>query len=93
MGDHRARIHVEFEIHGKTYTQTWDWINYFPDDQGIDQRVIDFFRDSWGDAKARYDERVARWHEANERPKREAAERAELIRLKAKYEPPQANPR
>lgn len=85
MGDHRATIKLEMTIHGKTYRQDM-WINYFPDLDGIDGRIVEQFRAWWEDAKARYDaaefDRTASLREAED----ERRERAELARLKAKYE-------
>ena len=86
MGDHRADIKVEFSIHGKTYKQSW-WINWFPDDTGVDQRITDWFSERWEDALARYNMSLAELNrEATER-ELEFCERAELERLKAKYGP------
>ena len=86
MGDHRANIKVEFTIHDKTYRHEWGWINYTDNGYGIDQRVVDWFDECWGDARGRWqaamDEADA---ERLERAVREA-ELEELARLKAKYE-------
>lgn len=84
MGDHRATVKVEFTIHGKTYTMD-SWINWFDDGSGVDQRVIDFFRASWEDAKTRYDAELEALYAREHARDIEAAERRELARLTAKY--------
>ncbi len=57
MGDFRADIKIKMELMGKTYTQDM-YINYFPNSDGVDDRVIEFFRDSYEDARARYDNMI-----------------------------------
>lgn len=84
MGDHRATVKIEFTIHGKTYKMD-SWINWFDDGTGVDQRVIDFFRDSWDDARARYDAQQAEYWARENAAKIEAEERATLDRLQRKY--------
>lgn len=84
MGDHRAEVKITFEAHG--ITRKFDaWINWFPNSDGVDQRVVDFFRNAWDDCMAVYDERVEEWH-AREREK---AERGEYERLRAKFDTPE----
>ena len=56
MGDHRANIKISFNIHEKTYEQEWAWINYFPNNDGVDDRILEWFRECWEDAKRRYEE-------------------------------------
>jgi hypothetical protein len=48
MGDFRADIKIKFTMFGKTEKADM-WINYCPDSEceGVDQRVIDFFRENW----------------------------------------------
>ena len=80
MGDHRASVKITFEAHG--ITRKFDaWINWFPDSNGVDQRVVDFFRETWEECMAVYDEQVEEYH-AKER---ERAEQAEYRRLQAKF--------
>mgnify|MGYP001600044143 CR=1 FL=1 len=87
MGDHRATIKISFDIHGKKHEQEW-WINYSPDEiTGVDPRIADWFSECWTEAKARYDEQVAEYFAREHAAEIEAAERAELLRLKEKYEP------
>lgn len=85
MGDHRADIKIEFTIHGKCYRMD-SYINWFPDENGVDLRVVEFFVRSWEDARERYEAAIAKADELAASASREAAERAELARLKAKYE-------
>jgi len=86
MGDHRAEIHIVFKIHGKTYKGDWDWINYFDNRDGIDDRVVEFFADSWSDAYGRFQKQLDKARKESERPIIEKREKAELKRLKEKYE-------
>jgi hypothetical protein len=46
MGDFRASIKIEFEMYGKK-EKLDTWINYFPNEDGIDERIVEFFSDSW----------------------------------------------
>ena len=85
MGDHRADVKIEFTIHGKTYKMD-SWINWFDDGTGIDARVVEFFRVSWEDAKARYDAQISELYLRDHARDIEARERREMARLKAKYE-------
>lgn len=84
MGDHRATVQIKFTIHGKTYEMD-SFINWFDDGSGVDSRVVDFFRTSWEDAKARYDAEVEQMWARQHAAEIEAGERREYERLKAKY--------
>jgi hypothetical protein len=90
MTDHKASIKIEFTIYGETAKMD-SWINWSPHDSQcfpIDQRVIDFFDTAYDKARRGYDERL---HEAERESldrEKEREERAELARLKAKYESP-----
>lgn len=85
MSDHRADIKITFNFHGVDYKYD-GWINWSPNDDGIDQRIVDFFREAAEKGYARFDAQVAEYqHEYRERHERES-ELAELQRLKAKYE-------
>jgi len=83
MGDSRASIKVEFSIYGETYKLD-SWINWSTGGEvpEVDDRVIEFFRSSYLDARGKWDDATAE----DDAKKAEAAERAELARLKAKYE-------
>ena len=92
MGDHRAACRIEFEFHGKTYKLNLSWVNWVDSYNGIDRRVLEFFESSYADGMSRWhDAQIEAEEEANAAA-REAAERAELARLKAKYEPPSPEP-
>jgi hypothetical protein len=84
MGDHRCTIKIEFSIHDKTYKSDMN-VNYFADDDGCDERVKEFFRESWNDAYARYSADVTAYLLSRDRRELEQKERGELERLKAKY--------
>ena len=86
MGDHRATIKLAMHIHGKQY-ETEMWINYWPENDGCDRRIVECFAHWWADAKARYDQ--AMWEAQRQRDaETDRKERAELARLRAKYDPP-----
>jgi hypothetical protein len=88
MGDHRAEVKIEFTIHGKTYKGHWGWINWFPSTGGCDERIIEWFGESWDDASARYDQMIwERGREAREKEEEEQ-DRKEYARLKEKFEEP-----
>lgn len=82
MGDMRASIRLIFRIHGKTYKQDL-WINYSPDGEaeGVDDRIVEFFRESWEDSLHIYDEIIAK----DQADERERLERETLATLKRKY--------
>lgn len=90
MGDHRASIKCQVSMHGVEDSCDM-WINWFEDSSdccGIDQRVVDFFRNWAIKARQKYDDE--QWEAQEEKREREERERelAELARLKAKYEKP-----
>ena len=84
MGDFRADIDLKMTMFGKTYKRNM-WINYWDNGDGVDDRIIEFFRESWNDARTRHDAIIYK----SQAKERKAAERkfelAELKRLKAKY--------
>ena len=49
MTDMRATVRLYFEIHGKTY-EIEMYINYFPDDDGVDRRIKECFSVWWEDS-------------------------------------------
>lgn len=94
MGDSRASVKIDFSIYGKSYKYD-GWINWFTEEYDgnyIDQRILEFFDKSYRDARWDYDE--ASRIEAKRRAAQglEDEERAELNRLKAKYEPDSMTP-
>jgi hypothetical protein len=92
MGDHRASIKIEFSMYGETKkADMWiNWSGSSSECSDVDQRVIDFFRESHTAMYAKFME--AEWREVRKREARETEERErkELERLKAKYEGEQA---
>lgn len=87
MGDSRAQIKIEFSIYGETYKADMS-INYFPNDGSIDDRVRDFFDVSYRKARSKFDELIYECEAESRAKAEEAAERAELVRLKQKYGTP-----
>jgi hypothetical protein len=87
MGDHRANVKIEFEFHGEVYKYD-GWINWSPDNaefDGVDGRVIEFFRESTADGMKRYNADVAEYMREQRAAEIERAERAEVERLNKKY--------
>ena len=82
MGDHRASCSIKFEFHGKLYEISFDWLNWSPNEDGIDHRVVEFFRQAHNDGMHRYHEGLLEV----ERGREEDAERALYEKLKQKYE-------
>lgn len=82
MGDHRMSIKIEATFHGKT-KKTDMWINWFPEGCcGIDQRIINFFKELETEGMAVFDKHMEKyWKE-----RKEQEEKDELKRLKEKYE-------
>lgn len=59
MGDHRATVKIEFQLPNKTYCTeigSIGGINYVADSDGIDERVREFFSESWDDYQSWYQE-------------------------------------
>ncbi len=54
MGDMRALIKIEIDIIG-IKDKIEMWINYFPNDDGIDNRIIDFFNKNYQKAQEKLD--------------------------------------
>ena len=86
MGDHRPTITCHFEMHGHIADFNFGWCNWSDNGDGIDQRIVDWFRDQSEIA-------MDRWRDAIDEAETEARETktreddlATLARLKAKYE-------
>ena len=89
MGDHRASVTIHFEFHGHKASIKDAWWNWSPDSSechGVDQRVIDFFREATDAGMRRWDEQMANYWADELRAATERSERAQLEALKAKYE-------
>jgi hypothetical protein len=86
MGDHRPKIPADFEMHGHKAHFDFGWCNWSPDNDGVDRRVVDWFREQAAIAIAKWAEEVAADKFERNRREFEDRERAELVRLKGKYE-------
>ena len=87
MGDHRASIKGEFSMYGETRKIDM-WINWSPDSdyQGVDQRVLDFFRDAAWQMRARYESQFLEAMLKEQAAELEKKERSEYERLRAKFD-------
>ena len=86
MGDHRASIKIEFEMHG-VRRECDMWINYYPEYMGCDERVLAFFEEAYQAAMDAWNESIDDY-EDRQRRETERAERAEYERLKKKFDRP-----
>lgn len=78
--DHRASIKIEMEFHGVKDSCDM-YVNYYPEDDGMDQRVSEFFRSVYERGMAVYNDSMAKRSEEE----KECWERAEYKRLEQKY--------
>ena len=86
MGDHRANIKIEITFHGVKDSVDM-WINYFPEGCcNVDRRVTEFIEKVYLKGMKKWDEQQASYFEERDKADKERAERAELDRLKHKYE-------
>ena len=83
MGDFRAEIHIKMNLCDKDYQWDADWINFT--DETI-YRIREFFEDAWQDAQLRYMDELQELWEEEHKAAIEEKERAELARLKDKYD-------
>lgn len=82
MGDHRISLKAEFSMHGHT-AKIDQWVNY---SENYVEEIAEWLRTQIEIGMDRYLE-VEHGADILRKSKVEAAERAELERLKAKYEP------
>ena len=85
MSDSRFNLEVKFQIYGKTY----EWkpsLNWSDNGDGIDHRIVDWFRDSHDAAYSDFLKATRKYLAAEEKRKTEEAERKEYERLKAKFD-------
>lgn len=87
MSDHRFGLKIEFSIYGMNFEWEPD-LNWHAHDGGCDPRIIDWFDACYNEARAAWDHQNAIEDQAKEARRIEQSERAELTRLKAKYEWP-----
>ena len=88
MGDHRCSIKIEMEFHGvKDHCDMW--INYGGETgevEGVDDRVIKFIRSVYNRGMEKYNDEMDDYYEEQHKEETEKKEKAELERLKKKYE-------
>ena len=87
MGDHRASIKCEVEMHG-VKRKCDMWINWNWDGgeaYRVDDRVIEFFRNWADEAREAWDRGEYKRTEAERAAAERGVELAELARLKEKY--------
>ncbi len=53
---------------------------------GVDSRIKDWFAEKWAEAQSRFEAKYTKWMSEQNAVAKENSERAELQRLKAKYE-------
>lgn len=76
------KVSIKIEWDGMGVRENADmWINYFPGNDGVDERILEWFRATYAKAYEKY---------ASDQDKamisaEEAAERAEYERLRAKF--------
>jgi len=84
MGDHRAVIKLEFNMHGHKAEQEM-CINWFDNGISCDERIIEWFSAQRAIAMANYEDEVAKYFAKQRAAELEKQERAELARLQEKY--------
>ena len=85
MGDHRASIKIQFEMHG-IKNETDMYVNWWDNGQGIDERIVDFFRESVEESMNKYEEELNKYRIEEKRKNQELYDKQEYARLKKKYE-------
>ena len=86
MGDHRCTIYIEMECHG-VKDELDGWYNWIPGAvDGVDDRVIDFIRGVYQRGMVAYHKEIEKYWQEQDQAEAEKRERAELARLKTKYE-------
>lgn len=86
MGDHRFSFKAEFEMHGVKDTINLGWCNWSGGHDDIDRRITEWIERVRDQAMAKFDREMEEAQFERTKTEREEAERAELARLKAKYE-------
>lgn len=85
MGDHRASIQITFEMH-EVKKEIDMWINWCDNGDGIDNRVVEFFRDASEEAMHVYEIKMDKYRIEQYQKQREQNDKIEYERLKKKYE-------
>lgn len=86
MGDFRAGIKIEMHLINKKYKTDMS-INYWDDGDGNDERVKEWFRDCYNDARSRYNKMIYDSQAKERKAAEEKAERALYAKLKKKFDP------
>lgn len=61
------------------------WINYSPNDNGIDRRITQFFIDGFNEGMAVYEKKMQEIYAREHKDEIERGEKEELKRLQEKY--------
>ena len=87
MGDHRASIQIDFEMHGVKKQMDF-WINWYSADGEIDKRILDFFEEAVEEAMQAYDkdQMEYRLEQQQLEQQKENIEKSEYERLKKIYD-------
>ena len=85
MGDHRPKITADFEMHGHKAHYDFGWCNWSDNGDGIDQRIVDWFREQSAIAIGIWRDDCDKYFAEKNKEEIKKAELAELARLKAKY--------
>ncbi len=85
MGDHRPTITVDFEMHGHKAHYDYGWRNWGWD--GSADEIADWIRKQAEIAYGIWREQIEEDHAEQAKAAAEKAEREQLAKLKAKYEP------
>lgn len=85
MGDHRASIEITFHLHGVT-KKTNMYINWWDNGDGIDDRIVDFFREASQEAMFQYEVDLNAYTIQREEKENEIKDLQEYERLKKKYQ-------
>lgn len=86
MGDHRFTITIKMSFHDANGEIIDGWFNWDGGRDGIDSRIVSLIERVRDQGFAQYDRNMEKYWAERNKDKIEAQERADLIRLKAKYE-------
>lgn len=87
MGDFRASIKIEFSLGDHSAKNEW-WINWSPNDEGVDRRVIEWLSDQGDIGIAKIRQEIFDSQEKERTRVQEEKDRAEYERLKQKFDAP-----
>ncbi len=86
MGDHRFSITIKMSFHEAKGEIADGWFNWDGGRDGIDSRIIKLVESVRDRGFAKYDDDMDKYYEEQNKSKIEEEERAQLARLKAKYD-------